>query len=661
MGQIVGKYDFLSRVNLKDLSTIPTPAAGEHILVSSDNSMNAAGQGNFDCYIVGDGKKAATALPLIKIVKVDNEAKVSSDTPISSGYIYNNNKENYLENTPYPDFSSLLEYGNITIKTNGWTYSSSSSRVRLKEGETLRLYAGQQVSVRKYNMYIGWRKADGTYGLSNGWVTSFNVEEDGEYTFLFQRINGTAVTIEEVLDAFIFPKSIIEQHIEQGLSVLNEKIETKAFVTQNLSETLEYGNIVINSAGHHYGDTIRRVRTKESAPIHLVEGQRVHFAVSTLNMYLGWYDNDKVWHYQGWITEFVAPCTSDYYILFAHVNGSFPIYLTEIAVNLLIDAPINNYVQNTIAGFGNQIYYGDRPIQLNIHNKRFNVSVETIYTETYGGSNIKTIAQGMAIYNDKIFVFIDNVAQKQEFGVSVYSLSVSNMGIRSVQHIGDYPSPSKSHQNNAQFTNVFYAQEDTYPLLLLSCGDYPGGDTNCYIVRIQENNNEFVFSIVKTISCTLQEAQYNGSWVADYNQKRLWLYTLTKGTYLVTKNNNMCLFEFELPDLSSSEQVTLTESDVVKFTLLPYGVIQGADVHAGKIFIPVERLREANGVPAYYPNHCIIVVNPNTGSIENVIPSDTLENEGICIYNGRLYITAKDGLPASDDAVMFKIIEYDFA
>ena len=64
MGQITDKYDFLSRVNLKDLSTIPTPAAGEHILVSSDNSMNAAGQGYFDCYIVGDGQKAATELEL---------------------------------------------------------------------------------------------------------------------------------------------------------------------------------------------------------------------------------------------------------------------------------------------------------------------------------------------------------------------------------------------------------------------------------------------------------------------------------------------------------------------------------------------------------------------------------------------------------------------
>lgn len=62
MGQIAGKHDFISRVNLKDLGTVPTPAAGEHILVSSDNSMDAEGQGNFDCYIVGDGTTAANKL-----------------------------------------------------------------------------------------------------------------------------------------------------------------------------------------------------------------------------------------------------------------------------------------------------------------------------------------------------------------------------------------------------------------------------------------------------------------------------------------------------------------------------------------------------------------------------------------------------------------------
>ena len=67
MGQIIGGAAKPKRCNLNKLSQIGTPAAGEHILVSSDNSMNAAGQGNFDCYIVGDGATAATALPLHRI------------------------------------------------------------------------------------------------------------------------------------------------------------------------------------------------------------------------------------------------------------------------------------------------------------------------------------------------------------------------------------------------------------------------------------------------------------------------------------------------------------------------------------------------------------------------------------------------------------------
>ena len=62
MGQIVSGKSRPKRCNIIHLSQLETPAAGEHILVSSDNSMNEAGQGYFDCYIVGDGTTAPTAL-----------------------------------------------------------------------------------------------------------------------------------------------------------------------------------------------------------------------------------------------------------------------------------------------------------------------------------------------------------------------------------------------------------------------------------------------------------------------------------------------------------------------------------------------------------------------------------------------------------------------
>lgn len=87
MGQIIGSAAKPKRCNLQSLSSFGTPTAGEHILVSSDNSMNAAGQGNFDCYIVGDGKTAATALSLIKTYAndVDNEPTAGSDKLVKSG------------------------------------------------------------------------------------------------------------------------------------------------------------------------------------------------------------------------------------------------------------------------------------------------------------------------------------------------------------------------------------------------------------------------------------------------------------------------------------------------------------------------------------------------------------------------------------------------
>jgi hypothetical protein len=66
MGQIRGKNAHIDACNIRSLSSFGTPAAGQHILVSTDNSATADGQGNFDAYVVGNGKTAATALELHK-------------------------------------------------------------------------------------------------------------------------------------------------------------------------------------------------------------------------------------------------------------------------------------------------------------------------------------------------------------------------------------------------------------------------------------------------------------------------------------------------------------------------------------------------------------------------------------------------------------------
>ena len=84
MGQIVGGSAKTKRCNIRQLSQLGTPAAGEHILVSSDNSMNAAGQGNFDCYIVGNNSTAATALPLHHINEVFDMIPITTIADVDS-------------------------------------------------------------------------------------------------------------------------------------------------------------------------------------------------------------------------------------------------------------------------------------------------------------------------------------------------------------------------------------------------------------------------------------------------------------------------------------------------------------------------------------------------------------------------------------------------
>lgn len=69
MGQIRGKKAHVSACNIRSLSLFGIPYAGMHILVSTDNSAMADGNGNFDAYVVGDGHTVAEELELLPIPK----------------------------------------------------------------------------------------------------------------------------------------------------------------------------------------------------------------------------------------------------------------------------------------------------------------------------------------------------------------------------------------------------------------------------------------------------------------------------------------------------------------------------------------------------------------------------------------------------------------
>lgn len=105
---------------------------------------------------------------------------------------------------------SEFELGNISITTNGWSYSASPKRVRTKENTPLHLDKGIQVGFEDYTdcrFYVGWY-ADGTY-YTDGWLrTDFITPVEADYVFLLA--NVTEVTLSsknDLLDTFVMTKA----------------------------------------------------------------------------------------------------------------------------------------------------------------------------------------------------------------------------------------------------------------------------------------------------------------------------------------------------------------------------------------------------------------------------------------------------------------------
>lgn len=136
MGQVISKAAKPKRCNLNKLLQLGTPAAGEYILVSSDNSMNATGQGNFDCYIVGDGTtpttllelkhiNAADALMLSKFFSIKVTTGINMVNPakyINEAYINSSGVEvSYptWSHTPYIPVEAGVEYYTVGVNNNG--------------------------------------------------------------------------------------------------------------------------------------------------------------------------------------------------------------------------------------------------------------------------------------------------------------------------------------------------------------------------------------------------------------------------------------------------------------------------------------------------------------------------------------------------------------
>lgn len=127
MGQIIGRTAKPDACNLRSLSSFGTPAAGQHILVSTDNSAMENGQGNFDAYVVGNGTTVAANLPL-NYAKEDDIAKILSlqGTSISLNWQVGQVFGNAISTTASYRFALFTPAKNAIVEVKA-TYTPAST------------------------------------------------------------------------------------------------------------------------------------------------------------------------------------------------------------------------------------------------------------------------------------------------------------------------------------------------------------------------------------------------------------------------------------------------------------------------------------------------------------------------------------------------------
>lgn len=275
------------------------------------------------------------------------------------------------------------------------------------------------------------------------------------------------------------------------------------------------------------------------------------------------------------------------------------------------------------------------------------VSYDTIYEECFGEGNILRLNQSMGICSNRIFCFNDGTS------ANVFDFTTKD-------YIISEELPEYSHHNNAQFTQSYIEESDQYPLLLLSRGDYPPNTNDLYLVRVTEQEGGICFQRHKTIHNTLVESAHNGSWVVDEDNKRLFLYTMDKGDWRVKEDNVFSVYEFKAPDLINTEDVTLGYDDVVNMWKYSYLILQGGTYYKGLLLFNVQNLKSIYGQKLAC-SKCVIAIDAGTGRIKAYLPLDeSLETEGICVYEQKLYVSFKNGNKSQGRKdIVFKINEYE--
>lgn len=189
------------------------------------------------------------------IKSITDTSLSESGTPADAAAVGSGNRGNIFVSTGLastiaeiiPNVVPILEMGDMTINSSGWTYNDGTARakqrVRTAKGYSIPLKRGDKVGLTDYTdakYYLGWRLPDESYG-SHGWYTAdTTIAYDGDYVILLAHATEVDQTDVAELGALLFvnksggeynPLSVVQR--SSGNNILKTTTWVDGYITSS--------------------------------------------------------------------------------------------------------------------------------------------------------------------------------------------------------------------------------------------------------------------------------------------------------------------------------------------------------------------------------------------------------------------------------------------
>lgn len=470
---------------------------------------------------------------------------------------------------------------------------------------------------------IAWRALSGANDSQTRDITITSYPTAAYVQFSYDKNAGGKVTILNINKTVWEPKKANYSIVEKNtLSIENLNLSMQIAENKDVSlptNNFTRGNLVNGKPISIIYRVISISPYIFSFPIVMVANTGYKFGVHS-------YDENGVFVADsGWKTSYIVPANTPFNFVIAKtiedmsLTADVPTFVNAIKLN------VSKYSADT-----ENLYFGDKIVLNNDSTTQHSVNI-TLWKD-FVGDEIPSLAsyslhlnQSMTIYGGYVFLFSPGIC------------TILDYSTKNIVGSCNYEPASHQHANSAQFTDMYYASDDEFPLLLLSrCGNSASGSgyDECLIYRITRSESTFTMTLVNDIMPNF--ATYGASWGIDNNTGLLYMSTTINGTWQVTENNPIMFSAYKMPTLTeilSSNEILIDKDDVIAKMLIPHYTLQGMAVNGGIIYTGIT-----------YNGHNVWAADIWNNRVKSKIKlTSNYEVEGVAVYDGKIYVSQKIG------------------